>query len=259
MVTTIHSKFESDHKRKVRLCTFRAFKVDIGMTEQQEGYPLVSAITIAGREQLPDLLQTIACFEAQTYPYKELIIVNNAASQFDASDLNIKAAKDIFLLDTSSEVTTGMARAQGMSAANGQIIAQFDINYWHDPERLSAQINTLAQQNANLSVLSECLYYSYVSGRAGYYTNEKQALLATMVHIRQKEVNYSPEYDKDEELAFLEALVEQGYRPVSMQMPELCCKFYFTNEARICEPVNNGLKDDHFKIVQKILKSRHSE
>ena len=39
------------------------------MNEQTE-YPLVSAIALAGREQLPDLIQCITCFKAQTYPYK---------------------------------------------------------------------------------------------------------------------------------------------------------------------------------------------
>jgi glycosyltransferase involved in cell wall biosynthesis len=224
---------------------------------EREDYPLISAITIAGKEQVPDLIQCIACFKAQTYPYKELIIVNNAINQLEASGLNIKAEKDVFLFDTPNEMTIGMARAQGMSAANGQLIAQFDIDYWHAPTRLEQQVSALAQQNAHVSVLSSCLSYSYVSGRAGYLSNERQAILGTMVHIRQNKVNYPTDYEKYEELAFLGSLKEQGYKPISILIPELCCKFNFTNEARILEPTNNGLSDNHFKLIQTILKDRH--
>jgi glycosyltransferase involved in cell wall biosynthesis len=227
------------------------------MNEQTEEYPLVSAIALAGREQLPDLLHCISCFKSQTYPYKELIIVNNAANQLEASDLNIKAERDIFLLDTPTEMTAGLARAQGMSAANGQIIAQFDIDYWHAPKRLEAQIATLAQQNAHISVLSSCMAYSYISGRASYFENERKAVLSTMVHVRQKEVNYPASHDKNEEFAFLEALAGQGHRPISMPTPELCCKLYLTSESRITEPLNDGLSKPHFKLIQQIMKNRH--
>ncbi len=227
------------------------------MTDNKKEYPLVSAITLAGREQVPDLLRCIECFRAQTYPYKELIIINNAESQLAASDLNIKSEKDVFLLDTPTEMTAGMARAHGMSAANGQIIAQFDIDWWHAPNRLEVQIATLAQQNAHITVLSQCLSYSYISGRGSYYTNDRQAVLGTMVHIRQKEVNYPPANDKDEEFSFLEALTGQGHRPISMPTPELCCKLYFTSESRILEPINNDLSKTHLKIIQEMLKDRH--
>jgi len=227
------------------------------MPDQTEEYPLVSAIALAGREQLQDLLHCIQCFKAQTYPYKELIIVNNAASQLAASDLNIKSERDVFLLDTPAEMTAGMARAQGMAAANGQIIAQFDIDWWHAPNRLEVQIATLAQQNAHIAVLSESLSYSYVSGRVGYFKNDRNAILGTMVHIRQREVNYPPDHEKDEELAFLEALTANSHRPISMPVPELCCKLHFTAESRITEPHNGGVSKKHFKVVEEMLSDRH--
>lgn len=227
------------------------------MTDTSEEYPLVSAIALAGREQLPDLLNCIKCFKAQTYPYKELIIVNNAASQLAASDLNIKSERDVFLMDTPAEMTAGMARAQGMSAANGQIIAQFDIDWWHAPNRLEAQIATLANQNAHISLLAKSLAYSYVSGRASYYENERNAILGTMVHVRQGEVNYPPDHEKNEEFAFLEALVAQGHRPITMPVPELCCKLHFTTDSRITEANNGGVSKQHFKVVQEMLSDRH--
>jgi len=228
------------------------------MSETENDIPLVSAITLTGRNNLSDLLNCIECFKAQTYPYKELIIINNARNQLAASELNIKAEKDIFLIDTPNELTTGMARAHGMAAANGRIIAQFDVDYWHAPNRLETQIVNLGRQSAHISVLSRCLGYSFVSGRARYHENEKRAILGTMVHIRQAEINYQPDRDKNEELGFLEDLTKKGYQPISIDSPELCCKLNLTSEGRITTPINSGLSKAHFKTVQEMLTNHHS-
>lgn len=223
----------------------------------EDDYPLVSAIMLAGRTSLPDVLSAIDCFRKQTYPYKELIIVNNAKTQFDAASLNIQAEKDVFLVDTPFHLATGMARNYGIAAANGRILAQFDPNYWYAPNRLESQVATLAGNEAQIIVLASTLAYSFGSGRATYNQNDKQAVLSTMLCVRPSGIDY-PNVDRQEELGFLERMQQAGARLISMPAPELGCHLYLTDRDRITKPINCGLSSEHFKLIKKIVKGHRA-
>ena len=224
-------------------------------TENTEEYPLVSAIMLAGRNQLEDILACIECFKNQTYPYKELIIVNNAKNQYEASDLELQAQSNIFIIDTPSELAAGMARNYGISASNGRILAQFDADYWHAPSRLSAQIATMANEKAHICILASALKYSFVSGRATLYQNTKNALLGTMVFSRPAKIDY-PNFQHNEEYGILYRMLQSNMRPIAMAKPELCCKLMLTNGKRHREPFNHNLSDEQFEIIKQIVDSR---
>ena len=220
------------------------------MTEQ---YPLISAITLIGQNAIDDILLCIKCFEQQTYPNKELIIINNAKNQFAASEINIKK-KNVLVIDLPTHCTTGSARNHGQSASNGQIIAQFDADCWHHPKRLEIQIAALVKEEAQISILSKILQYSFISGRAAYYTNQRKAILNTMIYLRQKEVNY-PDIEKNEEWIFLQALINKSkYKPISIDIPELYCKLLTSKEERMINPINKNLSPEHFEIIHQITK-----
>lgn len=209
---------------------------------------------LAGRTSPPDILDAIDCFTAQTYPYKELVIVNNAKTQFDAAALNIQARRDVVLIDTPHELSAGMARNYGISTANGPILAQFDPDYWFAPNRLEAQVATLAQNEAAVSVLASTLQYSFLSGRASRQTNDRKAILGTMVFIRPKNIDY-PNADKQEELGILEGFQNQEASIVSMDTPGLACKWIFTARERKWEPEGDLSRED-LAVVRSALKGR---
>lgn len=222
-----------------------------------DDYPLVSAIMLVGRTHIADIVAAINCFKAQTYPYRELIIVNNAKTQLAATALNIKAERDVFLLDTPGQLPTGAARNYGIAAANGQILAQFDADYYHHPQRLEAQIATLAKNAAHVAMLSETLSYSFASGRASYQRNDRHIILNTMVCIRPAKVDY-PNVEKSEEFGFLNRLLNAGLQPLTIAKPELCCKLHLTAAPRIYEPINVNLLADHFELIRSIVKDHYA-
>lgn len=224
-------------------------------TEETPDVPLVSAIMLAGHTALPDILAAIDCFRQQTYPYKELIIVNNAKSQFDAASLNIQAQRDVAFVDTPMPFFAGMARNYGIATANGRILAQFDPDYWYAPNRLEAQIATLVQEEANVVVLASTLQYSFVSGRASYQQNDRNAVLGTMLYVRPNGIDY-PNIDKQEELGLLEKFQQAEAKIVAVPNPELACKFCYTSGERVKKPQNAGLTKPHFEVVKRILKGR---
>lgn len=223
------------------------------MSTEKDEYPLVSALMIVRRPRVKRLLRAIDCFKAQTYPYKELIIINNARTQFEASELNIEAQSDVFMVDTPSELVTGQARNYAISAANGQILAQFDMDCWHSPERLEAQIATMANNSAHICVLSKCLQYSFNSGRGSYWTNSKDAILNTMVFSRPANIDY-PQVEKNEELGLLNRLLQAGLNVIAMDKPELVCKFHFSDSPTYSLETST-LSKGHEKVVKKAIKT----
>jgi len=214
--------------------------------------PLVSAIMLSGRHYIQDIRLAIECFDNQTYPNKELIIVNNASNQFAASELNIAATENIGIYDTPTEVHSGLARNYGIRAAKGQILAQFDADFWHHPERLQTQIAMMAENQSQVCMLANTLKYSFFSGNAGIHQNGKNVSLATMVFVRPKDVDY-PDWDKNEEYGILDRMIRCGYSPMAIDNPELCCKLFLC-EPRILKPHFNTMSDSQKKTIRSILK-----
>lgn len=214
-------------------------------------YPLVSCIALAGQHPLPHVLAAIKCFREQTYPNKELIIVNNCHTQWQAAGLNIQAESNIFILDTPQYLSAGMARNYGISAANGQILAQFDINHWHHRKRLEAQIGTMANASANICVLSRVIQYSGYSSTITYSTNDKSAILNSMIFVRPRSIDY-PDWQKNEEFGILSRLQASGLRIVSMDKPDLMCKLVLHGDNRV-DSIRTTKA--HAKAVSKALQA----
>lgn len=213
--------------------------------------PLVSAIMLAGRQPIFNVLKAVECFKAQSYPHKELIIVNNANNQYEAASFNVAASDNVFIIDTPTKLHAGMARNYGIRAANGQILAQFDADYWHDPERLSTQIAIMAENQAHVCMLANTLKYSFYSGNASICQNKKQVVLATMVFIRPKDIDY-PDIDKNEEFGILEKMLRNEYSSIAINNTELCCKLFMADK-KILKPFNNGLNKSQFSTIKKII------
>lgn len=186
-------------------------------------YPLVSALMLVRAADRQNIARAINCFESQTYPYKELIIINNCDSQLQCSELEIAARPNVFLVDTPSKLTAGMARNYGLSSCNGQIIAQFDCDSYHHPERLLKQAIALFQNDAQVCMLSQALKFSFISNHASKWSNDRNAILNSMMFIRPKGIDYL-NLDKLEELSILEKLVANKYNAISLPMPYLMVK-----------------------------------
>lgn len=219
--------------------------------DDKEEYPLISAIMLAGKCTKDDVLKGILSFKHQSYPYKELIIINNAATQYECSDLDLGAEANVFIIDTPFQLSAGMARNVGLSQANGQIIAQFDSNYYYHPDRLSVQVMGLAQHNAKISILTHTLQYNYTTGYARYYTNPKNAILNTMVYVRPEGIDYD-NVDKLEEKSILEKLIQAGNKAISISRPELAIKRIRPNNKYI-ELKNCGLQEHELSAIQTLL------
>ena len=216
-----------------------------------DDYPLVSCITLAGNHSITEIRKTIEQFNNQTYPYKELIVVNNCKTQSAASDLVLEASPNVFIIDTPKYFGAGMARNYGIMSANGQILAQFDINYWHSPDRIQSQVSALTT-GAHICLLSSIITFSGYSNTARLFKNNRAAVLNTMVFIRPKDIDYD-DVESNEESSIMQKMMNQGFKPIALDAPELCCKIEIPDNYKAKKLTFEDLTKKQTALIKSIV------
>jgi glycosyltransferase involved in cell wall biosynthesis len=120
-------------------------------------------VTAAGR--LEYAKRSIQCFVDQTYPNKELVIVNEGPVEYQhqiEATLNGTPARVIWLR---GKYTLGELRNISIYAASGDIICQWDDDDFSFPTRLTAQYSRLKRAGAAAAYLTNQLHYYFGSSR----------------------------------------------------------------------------------------------
>ena len=131
---------------------------------------LVSCICLT-RNRRDWLPKAIACYQRQTYPSRELLII---ADGEDVQDLIPSDDETIRLLHIEEGYTVGEKRNFGASKAKGEIIAHWDDDDHSEPNRLTYQIERL--QNSGKAVTgyrsmvfrSDTVAWLYTNGNPTY-------------------------------------------------------------------------------------------
>lgn len=105
--------------------------------------PLVSAVCLT-RNRPRFLEKSVELFRAQTYPNKELIIIDSGEQHID-----LPRAENIRRIRYSLPFPHGELYRNGWSAARGEYIATWDDDDWHGPERLTKTIAKLEESGAD--------------------------------------------------------------------------------------------------------------
>lgn len=110
-------------------------------SQECEANPLITCLCLTRnrREWLP---KAIACFLAQTYEPKELLIV---ADGDDVSDLAPEDPR-VRLVCVGARLTIGAKRNYGCDLARGEMIAHWDDDDWSAPGRLVDQYQRIEWQ-----------------------------------------------------------------------------------------------------------------
>jgi len=123
--------------------------------------PLISCImpTFNRRAFLPLALKA---FEAQDYPAKELIVVDDGSDPVGDLVEKISGARYLRL---SARTSIGAKRNLACTEARGAIIAHWDDDDWYAPQRLRRQIAPLLAGDADLTGLENSFMLELPAGR----------------------------------------------------------------------------------------------
>ena len=119
------------------------------------GPPLVSCI-MPTRNRPEFAVQAVRYFLRQDWPATELVIIE------DGPPLLAGLLPDdprITLVSSGTSRSIGKMRNHACELARGEIIAQWDDDDWHGPERLSRQVGPIAAERAEITALRDCILF----------------------------------------------------------------------------------------------------
>lgn len=147
--------------------------------------PLVSCLMVTQQGRLPLAKQAIACFAAQTYAEKELVVVCEGDDTYVdemAADLEKMAAAghaSIFLR-ASRGLTLGALRNISVEIATGAVVVQWDDDDLYHPARIAIQLAPISA-GAVASCLVDQFYYFADTGSVSWVDWSRASTLRPLI------------------------------------------------------------------------------
>src|SRR5690606_30534279 len=145
-----------------RLSPFRAKNARAGVRRvvtERSRLPLVSCLMVT--RDRPELARrAIACFLAQTWPHRELVIVDDGDRSYDDlvasyDDPRIRYVR----LPSSPSQRLGALRNASQDLARGEYRVQWDDDEWYHPERIERQMRPILDEGWHASLLQYTLMH----------------------------------------------------------------------------------------------------
>lgn len=204
--------------------------------------------------------RSILCFQNQSYPNKELVVVDDGEQDLEdvlqvlpASELRyIKLKKD-------PENTLGKLRNRSLDEARGDFIIQWDDDDWYHPDRISVQAKALNDGydacclSGALMHLDEEPYmqHPYV----GYLPD---GVPGSIMHRADSAIRY-PHTRRAEDTVFLKKWMDKRY----VQLPKDCSHLFIRcyhgsntwEKEHFLRRIRNNPKDAVFYVWNKFIKN----
>jgi hypothetical protein len=129
----------------------------------KQAQPLVSCIMATTGDRRCFLPQAIKCFQRQTYPSLELVILcDGEANVSDLIPCDDERIRYFYL--GSERHTLGTKRNLACERAKGDLIAHFDDDDWSHADRLRFQVGALLAEGAEFCGMSQSLFFEIGTG-----------------------------------------------------------------------------------------------
>ena len=110
---------------------------------------LISCITFTNGYSDWQINESINSFYAQTYPEKQLIIINNRPTLKECLEFKILFHKDVCIIDRPG-LSNANALLNSAKLASGQVIAHFPFDFYSSPKRLELSLKHIIEYKSDL-------------------------------------------------------------------------------------------------------------
>jgi len=170
---------------------------------------------------------TLASFHGQTYPKKELIVVDDGSDS--VADL-VADEPNVRYIRVPQRMSIGAKRNLGCREARGEIIAQWDDDDWYAPDRLAQQVAPILSGSADITGLANPSMLEVPAGRFWtpastlhrrmFVGNVHGGTLVFRKNILTDNVRY-PETNLAEDASLLQQAIRRRKRLVRLENSEL--------------------------------------
>ena len=174
--------------------------------------PKVSCLMVtANRKAL--CRRAVRCYLNQTYPHKELVVLDNGTEDLTDVLADVPAEELVFLkVERTPETFIGGLRNISLEAATGEIIVpQWDDDDWYHPERIARQVMVLEDGYDMCSIAATLMHLDtkpYIN--APYIGILKGGVPPTMMHRRNDDIRY-PDLRRTSDSYYLNAWREHKH------------------------------------------------
>jgi len=191
----------------------------------------------ANRKQLAT--RAVACFQNQTYPNKELVVIDDGQQDYAPLFKDIPENDITYIkLEKKTEMVLGTLRNMALDAAKGDFLIQWDDDDWYHPERIRIQAEYL-QKGYDACCLSDSLMHlsSPEYMHLPFVGCLPDGIPGSIMHKNNASIRY-PEYRKSEDTIYQKDWMKHRYSKVPKKYAYLFIRCYHGN---------NTWEQDHFK------------
>jgi glycosyltransferase involved in cell wall biosynthesis len=135
--------------------------------------PLISCLLVTAPERMHHVKRSVQCFVDQTYPNKELVVVNEGPPEYQRemdtwfAEQNFSNIRTVWL---NGYYSLGALRNISIGMCQGEIYCQWDDDDFCMPQRLSVQYAHLNRERAKACFFTDQLHY-YFPSKELYWDN----------------------------------------------------------------------------------------
>ena len=178
---------------------------------------LVSCLTVT-ENRVPLLRRAVRCFQHQTLEPRELVVVHGADDQDTSGYVASLDDARIRAISAPPGSALGARRNFAADQARGEFIAVWDDDDWYAPERLSTQVQAMAQTGKAACFLSRLMLFDLK--RQTLAISTQRAWDGSLVVRRSELPRYADELTRGEDRPVRTALLE-AKAATFVQRPEL--------------------------------------
>lgn len=179
---------------------------------------LVSCLCVT-RKRVPMLRRAVACFLAQSYAPRELVILYEDDDEETRSFVHQLREPTLRSVEVPAAPKRSLGELRNLArrAANGDFVAQWDDDDWYAPTRLSEQLAALRDHGRAGCVLLRWFMYDCLDDTA--YVSGPRAWEGSIVAAQDALPDY-PHLVRGEDTAAIEAMLERK-QLVALDRPQL--------------------------------------
>ena len=181
------------------------------MNDLHDPLPRVSCLMVTG-DRAWLCRRSVGCFLRQTYPNKELIVIDDGVEDLGPVLADVPSADLVYVkLDKRSDNLLGHLRNLSLDRARGEYVAQWDDDDWYHPERIERQAAVLRQGHQACSLSATLMHLDtdrFVDHP--YLGMLKGGVPGTIMHVASRALRY-PKVRRAEDTAYLHAWRQSDY------------------------------------------------
>jgi glycosyltransferase involved in cell wall biosynthesis len=178
---------------------------------------LVSCLTVT-KERLDLLPRAVTCFQQQSYPDRELIIVNDAEDGTKEYVASLRDERIVYVRVEQRGLRLGEQRNLALAHARGAYVAQWDDDDWYHLDRIAAQVTVLEEAQADVCLL-ERLTLAWPE-RNLFLLSKRRPWENTML-ARSRDLPTYEAVSQGEDSAFVKACRTRGQKVCHLDRPDL--------------------------------------